>query len=97
VKVVFTSTDLSFMQSAQIALDAHGIDAVLSDDNLTGLPSSPMTLAVSSDADFERALAVLQGLQRTPPRPGWEAPWAPRAILIVIIIMVAVVCGILIY
>jgi hypothetical protein len=56
-----------------------------------------MTLAVRNDADFERALAVLRGLQRTPPRPWWEASWGPRAILIVIIILVGVVCGILIY
>jgi len=37
VKVVLTSTDLSLVQSAQIALDAHGIDLVLSNDNLAAL------------------------------------------------------------
>jgi hypothetical protein len=85
------------VQSAQIALDAHGIDSVLSDDNLAGLPSSPMTLAVRSDADLKRALDILQDLQRTPRRPWWEASWAPRAFLIVIIILVVALCGIMIF
>ena len=97
MKVVLTSTDLSLVQSAQIALDAHGIDSVLSDDNLASLPSSPMTLAVRSDADLERARVILQDLQRSPRGPWWEASWAPRALLIVIIILVLALCGIMIY
>ena len=84
------------MQSAQIALDAQGIDSVLSDDNLAGLPSSPMSLAVR-DADLDRALVILKGLQRTPRRPWWEASWAPRALLIMVIILVIALCGIMIY
>lgn len=85
------------MQSAQIALDAQGIDSVLRDDNLAGLPSSPTTLVVRNDADVDRALSILQSLQRTPRRPWWEASWAPRAVLIVIIILALVVCGIMVY
>jgi len=84
------------VQSAQIALDAQGIDSVLSDDNLAGLPSSPMSLAVR-DADLDRALVILKGLQRTPRRPWWEASWAPRALLIMVIILVIALCGIMIY
>ena len=97
MKVVLTSTDLSFVQSAQIALDAQGIDSVLSDDNLAGLPSSPMTITVRNDADLERARAILQGLQRTPRRPWWEGSWAGRALLIVVMILVVTLCGIMIF
>jgi len=97
VKVVLTSTDLSLVQSAQIALDAHGIDLVLSDDNLAGLPSSPMTITIRNDADLERARVILQDLQRTPDLRGRKASWAARAFLIVMIILALAVCGIMIF
>ena len=97
MKVVLTSTDISFVQSAQIALDAQGIDSVLSDDNLAGLPSSPMTITVRNDGDLERARAILQSLQRTPRPPWWESSWAGRGLLIVVIILVGVLCGIMIF
>jgi hypothetical protein len=97
VRVLLTSTDISLVQSAQIALEAQGIDSVLSDDNLAGLPSSPMTITVRNDADLERARVILQGLQRTPRPPWWESSWAARGLLIVVIVMVAVLCGIMIF
>jgi hypothetical protein len=97
VKVILRSTDLSFIQSAQIALDAHDIPTTLSSDNTTGLPSSASTLAVLDDEDFDRASAVLRELKRTPPPPWWEASWAPRALLLVIIILMLFVCGTLIF
>jgi hypothetical protein len=64
--VVLRTTDLSFVQGAQIALDAHDIASVITNDNSAALPSSPTTLAVA-DADFERAVRVLRDVQRTPP------------------------------
>ncbi len=97
VRIVLSSTDMSLVESAQIARDAHGITSVITNDNATGLPSSPMTLAVSADADFDRALAVLRDLQRTPPRPWWEASWAPRALLLLLVMLVVALCGLMIF
>ena len=97
MKVILRSMDLSFVQSAQIALDAQDIPSVLSSENATGLPTSPSTLALVDDKDFERAVTVLGGLQRTPPKPWWEASWTPRAILLVILMLMVALCGVLIF
>ena len=97
MKVILTSTDLSFVQSAQIALDAQDIPSVLSSDNATGLPPSPSTLAVVDDQDFDRAVAVLGGLQRTPPKPWGVAASVPRVLLILLLLLAVAVCGVLVF
>ena len=93
MKAILRSNDLSFIQSAQVALEAHDIPTVLSGDNATGLPSSPSTLAVVNDEDFDRAQTVLRHLEHTPPKPWWGASWAARALLFVIIALVLALCG----
>src|SRR5262245_11833153 len=90
MKIILRSTDLSLIQSAQIALEAQGIPTVLSDDNLTGLPSSPASLALVDDADFDHANMILGQVEHTPIRPWWEASWAPRALLLLMILVVLV-------
>jgi len=90
-----SSTDLSFVQSAQIALEAQGIKSAVSDENRTGLPSNPITLAVS-DADYSRAVRVVQGLQETTARGAREMRWVPRALLFVLIMLIITLCAVLI-
>jgi hypothetical protein len=97
VKVILRSVDLSFVQSAQIALEAEGIPAVISNESATGLPSSPSTLTLVDDQDSDRALVVLGGLQRTSRKPWWEASWAPRAILLLFVFLVLALFGLLIF
>ena len=97
VRPVLKSNDLSLVESAQIALDADDIATVVSNANSAGLPAGPVTLAVVTDSDFDRALAVLQTLQRTPPRPWWEAPWGARVLVLVLVMLVVAVCGIMIF
>jgi Putative prokaryotic signal transducing protein len=96
VKVVLSSTDHSFIQSAQIALDAHDIATVISSDNAPALPSIPTTLAVVADADFERAVRVLRDVQRTSTGPWWKHSRAPRAMLILVLILVVALCGLMV-
>ena len=86
--------DLSLIQSAQIALDAEGIATSLSDDNMTGLPSSASAIAVIDDEDYERAVAVIRQLQQTTSSPSLNATWAARILLVVAIIVFALVCSI---
>jgi Putative prokaryotic signal transducing protein len=90
MRVILRSTDLSLIQSAQIALEAQDIATVLSDDNSTGLPSSPASLAVVDDKDFDQAMVILAKLERTRTRPWWQASWAPRALLFVIVLLMLV-------
>ena len=97
MKVVLRSMDLSLIQSAQIALDAEGIATSLSDENMTGLPTSASAIAVLDDADFERAVAVVRQLQQTTFRPWWEGTWATRMLLLVGIVLFALICGTLLF
>jgi hypothetical protein len=88
VRVILRSTDLSFIESARVALEANDIATLRSDEHVTGLPSSPVTLSLVEDEDFDRAVALVGGLQRTSPKPWWEDSWAPWAILIVAVMLV---------
>ena len=97
MKVILRSTDLSLIRSAQIALDAHGIPSLGAGDDATGLPSNPSTLAVLNDEDFDRATAVLRELTHTPRKPWWEANMAPRALLILFIVLLLILCASLIF
>jgi len=93
VKIILRSTDLSLIESAQIALDAHDIPTVLTDQNMTGLPASASSLVLVDDDDFERAAAVLQELKRTPPQPRSEGSRAPRALLWLAVLLLLALCG----
>ena len=95
MRPILTTGDLSLIESAQIALEAEGIQTVTSNENSAGLPSSPTIVAVE-DADYERALAVVRTLQRTPPQSWWRASRTRktvRASLIALLILIAVLCG----
>jgi len=93
VRIILRSTDLSLIESAQLALAAHDIQTVLSDQNATGLPASASALAVVDDRDFARAAAVVRELNQTSRGPWWEASWAPRALLWVAVVLFLALCG----
>ena len=93
MKIILRSTDLSLIESAQIALDAHDIPTVLTDQNMTGLPASASSLVLVDDNDFERAAAVLRELKRTPPQPWWEGSRAPRALIWLAVLLVFAFLG----
>ena len=93
MKIILRSTDLSLIESAQIALDAHDIPTVLTDQNMTGLPASASSLVLVDDDDFERAAAVLQELKRTPPQPWWEGNRTSRSLLWLAVLLVFVFLG----
>src|SRR5881397_2654214 len=95
MKVILRSTDLSYVESARMALDAHDIPTVLSNENAAALPSSPPTLSLVEDDDFDRAVAIIGALQRSSPKQWWAASWAPRAVLILFLILLVAVCGII--
>jgi len=93
VKIILRSTDLSLIESAQLALAGHDIQTVLSDQNATGLPASASALAVVDDRDFERAAAVVRELKQTSRGPWWEASWVPRALLWLAVVLFLALCG----
>jgi len=96
MRPILATADLSLIESAEIALDAAGIWTMTRNENASGLPGSPTIVTVIEDADYERALAVVRTLQVTPRQPWWNASWArrtTRAWLVLLLILVAVLCG----
>ena len=65
-------------------------------DDATGLPSNPSSLAVLDDKDFDRAVGLLRELSQTPRKPWWDAGWVPRALLILVFLLLLIWCGSLI-
>jgi hypothetical protein len=92
VRQVLKTTDRSLVESLLIALHAEGIDALA---NESGLPFIPASVSVVDDAEFERALAALQGLQARSPESVRPASWFRRTwrfALLVLLVAVLVLC-----
>jgi hypothetical protein len=64
MRPVFRNTNLALVESARLALESEGIPAVTSNAYAAGLPFNLVTVAVVSDADFDRAVAIVGALQR---------------------------------
>lgn len=92
MRQVLKTTDRSLVESLLIALDGEGIDALA---NESGLPFIPVSVSVVDDAELERALAVLRGLQATSPESVQSASWFRRTwrfALLVVLVAVLVMC-----
>ena len=86
------TTDRSLVESLLIALDAEGIEALTSE---SGLPFIPVMVSVVDDANYERALGVLRGLQpgtrdSIPVAPWFERTW--RFALLLVLVLVLLFC-----
>jgi hypothetical protein len=66
MRPVLRTTNLALVESARLALESEEIPAVTSNAYAAGLPFNLVTLAVLSDTDFERAVALVGDLQRDP-------------------------------
>jgi hypothetical protein len=72
MKELTTTNDVSYAESVRIALETHGIRAVVSRPN-SALPSGAggfvaggITISIAHDADLERARAVLAEVVESP-------------------------------
>ena len=86
MKQVLKTTDRSLVESLLIALDAEGIDALA---NESGLPFIPVSVLVVVDAEFERALAALRGLQARSPESVLPASWFQRTWRFALLVLLA--------
>jgi hypothetical protein len=95
VRQVLSTTDRSLAESLRISLELEGIEAVASSQADAALPFIPTAVAVLHDTDYDRAIAILRGLQTTP-RRAWNgvalSPRLLRALLLVLLVILAVVC-----
>ena len=89
MKDVLRTSSFSQAESLAIALEAEGIVAVVSNQNLAGVPPAAITVAVEKDTDYDRAIAVLRDLELGPAAPVVRRP-SQRLLMLVLTILIAI-------
>jgi hypothetical protein len=72
MRTVFAGFDESFLLSVQIALDANGIRHHEAIEHVGDSVMRHSQAVLVDDADFARALEIVQSLQRTAQGPAWD-------------------------
>ena len=96
LRTALTTTDLSLVESFRLALETEGIAAQVSNQNTGALPFNALTVAVLHDDEYDRAVEVLSGLQRTTPPSIRSARWSRRPLRLLLLLLAAVgvvLCG----
>jgi Putative prokaryotic signal transducing protein len=95
MRPVLRTTDRSLVESCRLALESEDIAAVTIPEADGALPFFPITVAVLDDADYDQALDIVRRLQSTP-SSAWTgttlSPRLLRALLLVLLVILAVVC-----
>jgi len=89
MKEVLRTSSLSQAESLAIALEAAGIPALVSNRNLAGLPPATITVAVTDDNDYDRALLILREVEQTSDVAVQRQP-SQRVLLGIFIVLIAV-------
>jgi len=89
MKDVLRTSSLSHAESLEIALEAEGIPALVSNRNLAGLPQTMITVAVTDDSDYPRALEILRALE-LPSHAQYQRQPSQRALLAILIALIAI-------
>ena len=95
MRQVLRTTDRSLVASLRISLESEGIEASTSPAADAALPFIPVTVAVLDDADYDRAVEIVGTLQSTPNEAWTGSSFSPRvlrALLLVLVVILAVVC-----
>ncbi len=92
MRQILRTSSVSFAESLRVALEAKDIPAVMSNENSAGITPTAISVAVTDDADYERALAVLCSVEVTAP-PFWLAnPRILRLLVAVILAIAVLIC-----
>jgi hypothetical protein len=95
VRQVLRTTDRSLVESFRISLESEGIEASASPAADAALPFIPVTVSVLDDADYDRAVEIVRGLQSTPSEAWTGSSLSPRllrVLLVVLLVILAFVC-----
>ncbi len=90
------STDVSLVESFRLALDTEGIASQVRSQNAGALPFNPVTVVVLDDDEYDRALDVLRGLQRTTPPSIRHTRWSRRPVRLLLLLLAVlgiIICG----
>ena len=89
MRQVLRTSSVSFAESLRVALEAEDIPAVITNENSAGIMPTAVTVAVTDDADHERALVVLRSVEVTAP-PFWLSNRRILRLLVAAIVAIAI-------
>jgi len=89
MRQVLLTSSVSFPESLRVALEAEDIPAVITNENSAGIMPTAVTVAVTDDADYERALVVLHSVEVTAP-PFWLSNRRILRLLVAAIVAIAI-------
>jgi Putative prokaryotic signal transducing protein len=89
MRQVLRTSSVSFAESLRVALEAEDIPAVITNENSAGIMPTAVTVAVTDDADYERALGVLRSVEVTAP-PFWLSNRRILRLLVAAIVAIAI-------
>jgi len=77
VRELLRTHSISYAQGIRIALEAHGINAVLLDENAPGYIGffGKVRIVVPHDADYERAMVIVRALEAPSAGPAPPRSW----------------------
>jgi hypothetical protein len=95
LREVLSTVSQSLVESLRLGLEAEGIEAVISNYTAPGLPGVPISVRVVHDADYDRAVAVLRGLEssvRPASSPAEKVSHVVRLVFLVIAVAALCLC-----
>jgi len=84
------------VESFRLALETEGIASQVGNQIAGTLPFNAMTVTILDDHQYDRALEVLQGLQRTTPPSIRNSGWSRRPVRLLVLLLAAlgvILCG----
>ena len=93
MRQILSTTDRSLVESLRLSLEAEGIDALVTGDASSSLPSVPISVAVDG-ADYARATAILASLQNTPTQAWNGVTFSPRLLRVFLLTLLVLAAAI---
>jgi hypothetical protein len=92
MKSILRTSSVSFAESLVIALEAEDIAAIVTNENSAGITPPAITVTITDDDDYERALAALRGVEVTGPATWFTNRRILRLTVAVIVALTTLIC-----
>jgi putative signal transducing protein len=93
MREILRTSSISLAESLRLSLEAEDIPALVSNENLAGLPPAAISVIVAEDADYERGVAILNDLQQTTPHASGPGRRILRLLVILVVGAFCVLCA----
>jgi len=93
MREILRTSSISLAESLRLSLEAEDIPAIVSNENLGGLPPSAISVIVAENADYERSVAILNDLQQTTPHGSSPTRRLVRLLVIIVVGAFCILCA----